>query len=74
MGTTAVTLLRDGELDTLALGQGNPGLLLTNDEHVGLAGSEGVVNGILDVSDGETTLVTLTGKEVGVRNAFKCRQ
>jgi hypothetical protein len=59
VGAAAVTLLRDGELDTLALGQGNPGLLLTDDENVGLAGSEGVVNGILDVDDGETTLVNL---------------
>ena len=59
VGAAAVTLLRDGELDTLALGQGNPRLLLTDDENVGLAGSEGVVNGILDVDDGETTLVDL---------------
>jgi hypothetical protein len=47
-------------LDTLALGQGDPGLLLADDEHVGLAGSEGVVNGILDVQDVETTVVALT--------------
>jgi hypothetical protein len=59
VGAAAVTLLRDGELDTLALGQGNPWLLLTDDENVGLAGSEGVVNGILDVDNGETTLVDL---------------
>lgn len=46
VGTAAVTLLRDGELDTLALGEGNPRLLLSDDEDVGLAGSEDVVNGI----------------------------
>jgi hypothetical protein len=46
LGTAAVTLLGDGELDTLALGEGNPRLLLSNDENVGLTGSENVVNGI----------------------------
>lgn len=45
-------------LDTLALGQGDPGLVLSNDEDVGLTGSEGVVNSILDVDDIETTIVT----------------
>jgi len=59
-GASAVTLLGDGELDTLALGQGNPRLLRADDEDVGLTGSEGVVNGILDVDDVETTIVTLT--------------
>lgn len=47
-------------LDTLALGEGDPGLVLTDDEDVGLAGSEGVVNGVLDVDDIETTIVALT--------------
>ena len=47
-------------LDTLALGQRDPGLLLADDEDVGLAGSEGVVNSILDVQDVETTVVALT--------------
>jgi hypothetical protein len=47
-------------LDTLALGEGNPWLLLADDEHVGLTGGEGVVNGILDVQDVETTVVALT--------------
>jgi hypothetical protein len=56
---SAVTLLSDGELDTLALGQGDPGLLLANDEDVALAGGEGVVNGVLEVDDGEATIVTL---------------
>lgn len=57
---SAVTLLGNGKLDTLALGQGDPGLLGANDEDVGLPGSEGVVNGVLDVDNVETTIVTLT--------------
>jgi hypothetical protein len=48
VGTAAVTLLRDGELDTLTLGEGNPRLLLSNDEDVGLTGSEDVVNGVCE--------------------------
>lgn len=60
MGPAAVTLLGNGELDTLALGQGDPGALRTNDEDVALTGGEGVVNGILDVDDVETTIVALT--------------
>lgn len=60
VGSSAVTLLSNGELDTLALGQGDPGLLLANDENVALTGSEAVVNGILDVDDVEATIVTLT--------------
>lgn len=60
VGTAAVTLLGDGELDTLALGQGDPGLLGSDDEDVVLAGGEGVVDGILDVDDVETSVVTLT--------------
>lgn len=60
VSASAVTLLSNGKLDTLALGQGDPGLLGANDEHVGLPGSEGVVNGVLDVDDVETTIVALT--------------
>ena len=60
VGPSPVTLLSNAELDTLALGQGNPGLLRANDEDVALAGSERVVNGVLDVDNGETTIVTLT--------------
>jgi len=60
IGTAAVTLLSNGELDTLALGEGDPGLLLSNDENVGLTGSEGVINSVLDVDDVETTIVALT--------------
>lgn len=58
--SSAVTLLSNGELDTSALGQGDPGLVLANDENVALTGSEAVVNGILDVDNVETTIVTLT--------------
>lgn len=58
--TSAVTLLSDGELDTLALGQGDPGLLLANDENVALTGGESVVNGVLDVDNVEASVVTLT--------------
>lgn len=47
-------------LDTLALGEGDPRLLLANDEDVRLTGSESVVNSVLDVDDVETTIVTLT--------------
>jgi len=56
----AVSLFGNGKLDTLALGQADPWLLLANDEDVALPGSEGVVNGILDVDNVETTVVSLT--------------
>lgn len=57
---SAVTLLSNGELHTLALGQGDPGLILANDENVALTGSEAVVNSILDVDNVEATVVALT--------------
>lgn len=60
ISTAAVTLLGNGKLDTLALGKGDPGLVLANDENVRFTGSEGVVNGILDVDNVETTIVALT--------------
>ncbi|KAG8671592.1 hypothetical protein FPOAC1_004843 [Fusarium poae] len=60
VSASAVTLFSDGELDTLALGQRDPGLVLANNENVALTGGEAVVNGILDVDDVETTIVTLT--------------
>jgi hypothetical protein len=60
VSASAVTLLSDGELDTLALGQRDPGLVLANDENVALTGGEAVVNGILDVDNVETTVVALT--------------
>lgn len=47
-------------LDTLALGQADPRLLLADDENVAFPGSERVVNGILDVDNVETTIVSLT--------------
>jgi len=47
-------------LDTLALRQADPWLLTANDENVALAGSELVVNGVLDVDDVETSVVALT--------------
>ena len=55
-----VTLLSDGELDTLALGQGDPGLLEADDEDVALTGGEDVVNGVLQVDDVEASIVALT--------------
>jgi hypothetical protein len=47
-------------LDTLALGQADPGLLLSNDENVALTGCELVVKSVLDVDDVETTIVALS--------------
>jgi hypothetical protein len=59
--TATVTLLSNGQSDTLALGEGDPGLVaLTNDENVGETGGELAVENILDVDDIETSDVTLT--------------
>lgn len=58
-GTAAVTLLGNGELDTLALRQGDPGLVLADDEDVALTGGEAVVNGVLEVHNVETSIVAL---------------
>ena len=60
MGTSAVSLLCNSELDTLALGQRDPWLLGADDENVALTGSERVVNGILDVNYVEASIMTLT--------------
>lgn len=60
MGTSAVSLLCNSELDTLTLWQRDPRLFRTDDENVALTGSERVVNSILDVNDVETSIVTLT--------------
>ena len=60
VSAAAVALLGDGELDTLALGEGDPGLLLSDDDNVGLTSGELVVNGILQVDNVEATIVTLT--------------
>jgi hypothetical protein len=57
---SAVSLLSNGELDTLALGEGDPWLLGADDEDVALTGSERVVYRILDVDDVETTVVALS--------------
>lgn len=60
MSPATISLLGDAELDTLALGQRDPGALGADDEDVGLTSGEGVVNGVLDVDDVETTIVSLT--------------
>ena len=60
LSTTAITLLSNGKLDTLTLGEGDPRLLLANNENVALTGGEAVVDGVLDVDNGETSVVTLT--------------
>lgn len=59
LGTSAVTLLSNGELDTLTLGQGDPWLFASDDENVVLAGGEAVVYRILDVDNVEASVVAL---------------
>lgn len=59
LGTSAVTLLSNGELDTLTLGQRDPWLLGADDENVVLAGGEAVVYRVLDVDDVEASVVAL---------------
>jgi len=46
-------------LNTLALGQGHPWLVLSNDKDVAQTGGKGVVNSVLDVNNIETTIVSL---------------
>src|SRR5690349_17263095 len=59
-GTATVALLGNGELDTLVLGERDPGLVtLTDDENVGETGGELAVENILDVDDVEASNVTL---------------
>lgn len=58
--SATVALLCDRELDTLALGQTDPRLLLADDENVALTGRELVVNSVLDVDDVEASIVALT--------------
>ena len=61
LGQTGVTILLVGHEDTVALGEGDPGLVLLADNHDVLeTGGEGVAVGILDVDDLERTRVTLT--------------
>lgn len=59
MCASAISLLSDGKLNTLALWQRDPWLLRTDNEDVALTSSEGVVDGILDVDDVEASIVTL---------------
>lgn len=63
VSTAAVTLLSNAELDTLALGKGDPGLLRADDEDVALTSGKGVVDGVLDVDNVEATIVTLTVRD-----------
>ena len=59
-----VSLLSDGELHTLALGQRDVGLVsLANDEDVADPGGEGVAAGVLDVDDVEGAGVSLPGHD-----------
>lgn len=60
VSASAVTLLGDGELDTLALWQRDPRLLATDDKDVAFTRGELVVNGILDVHNVETSVVAFT--------------
>lgn len=60
VSSSAVTLLSNGKLHTLALWQRDPWLFLANYENVALTGGELVVKRILDVDNVETSVVTLT--------------
>jgi len=60
MSTSAISLLGDRKLDTLALWQRDPWLLRTDNENVGFSGGKAVVYGILDVDNVETSIVTLS--------------
>lgn len=55
-----ISLLGNRQLDTLALRQGDPRLLTTDDEDVRLASGELVVDGVLDVDNVEASVVALT--------------
>jgi hypothetical protein len=52
--------LEEVYLDTLALGQTDPWLLLANDEDVALPSGELVVDGVLDVDNVEASIMSLT--------------
>ena len=59
-----VSLLDEGELETIALGKGDGWVLtITDHENVLDSGGEGVTVGILDVSDVEGTWMLLDGLE-----------
>lgn len=47
-------------LDTLAFRKADPGLLLAYDKDVAFSSGEGVVDGILDMDNVETSIVSLT--------------
>lgn len=65
VGHAAVTLLSNGELDTLALGEGNQGLLgaVTDDEHVLETSGKDVAKTVLDVDNVEGSGVAITVNE-----------
>jgi len=59
-----VSLLSDGELDTLSLGKGDVRLVaLADDEDISNPGSEGVAVGVLDVDNVEGAGMSLTGHD-----------
>jgi len=60
VSTSAISLLGDSKLDTLTLWQRDPWLLGPDDENVAFTGSEGVVYGVFDVDNVETSIVTFT--------------
>jgi hypothetical protein len=61
LGQPAVALLGNGQLDTLALGQGHERLALVgaNQENVGQTGGKGVAHRVLDVDNVKATQVAL---------------
>jgi len=59
-----VSLLSNGELDTLGLGKGDVRLVaLANDEDISNPGGEGVTVGVLDVDNVEGSGMSLTGHD-----------
>lgn len=60
LGPPTVTLLSNRQLDTTALWQRDPWLLLANNENVALTSGKRVVNGVLEVDNIEATIVALT--------------
>ena len=69
-GMASITLLNEGELETLTLGERDEGLLaLTDDHNVAQTGSEGVTAGVTDVSDVVGTGVSLdVGEDTDTTN------
>jgi len=60
MSDLLFTFLEDGQVETVVLGEGDPGLLaLSEDEHVTLSGGEDVAVGVLQVDDVEGSDVLL---------------